>query len=180
MRRWFVLALVIPTLALAACGSSDSGPGVTPTPASSIDPRRGDCRPTTEHMPFTPVLPGYLPDGVKFLEACTHPGPVPTGAAPLENVEIYYYDDARTAWFQVVTSTLPVEPRGREAIDLNGAVGYIIRTERPAGGELYGVEISLTGRAYTVIAILNVDGNTLTEADLNQVAESMVKAAAGL
>lgn len=129
-------------------------------------------------MPFTPVLPDYLPDSVKFLEACTHPGPVPQGAAPLENVEVYYYDDARTAWLQVVTSALAFEPRGREAIDLDGAVGYITRNGRPDGGELYSVEMSLAGRVYSVIAILGVKGNTLTENDLNLVAKSMVKAAA--
>lgn len=177
MRYWTALAPAVIVLALAACGSSTGQPAVTLTPARTIDPIRGDCRPTTTHIPFAPLMPTYLPASVKFLEACTHPQAVPDGAKPLENVEIYFYDDARTAWFQVVTSVLTVEPRDREAIDLHGAVGYVFRTPRSDGSAIYGIEVSLQERAYSVVAILNTPGNTLTEADLVQVAESMVQAA---
>ncbi len=176
---WVPVALI--TLLAAACASSRAPTPTAPaaTPLGTVDPARGDCRPTTSHVPFKPVLPTYLPDGVKFLEACTHEDPLAGGPRPLQKAEFYYYDDARTAWFQVVTANIDVSPHGRESINLGPAVGYVTRTDRGDGTVLYGIEMSLGRRAYTVIAILGQGVNALTEDDLKKVAESMARVAGG-
>lgn len=168
-------------LTAAACGTAQAPTSTPPlaTPAPTVDPVRGDCQPTLSHVPFQPVLPTYLPDGVKFLEACTHEDPLQNARRPFQNVELYYYDDARTAWFQVVTANVDVQPQGRETIQMGNVVGYVTRTPRPDGTTLYGVEMQLEGRAYTVIAILGAGVNALSEDDLNRVAESMAAAAGG-
>lgn len=176
-----LLSALVVVLTAAACGTAPA-PSSTPppaTPAPTVDPVRGDCRPTLSHIPFQPVLPTYLPDGVKLLEACTHEDPLQNSQRPLQNVELYYYDDARTAWFQVVTANLDVQAQGRQTIQLGNVVGYVTRTPRPDGTTLYGVEMQLAGRAYTVIAIIGAGVNALSDEDLNQVAESMAAAAGG-
>lgn len=178
---WLLSAVTAAVVLAGACASSQA-PTATPplaTPRGTVDPARGDCRPTTSHVPFRPVLPTYLPDGVKFLEACTHEDPLAGGPRPLQKAEFYYYDDARTAWFQVVTANIDVLPQNREAISLGPVVGYITRTDRGDGTVLYGIEMSLGRRAYTVIAILGPGVNALTEDDLKKVAESMAQVAGG-
>jgi len=179
--RWLWVAVALVALLAAACASSRAPTPTGPpgTPPATVDPARGDCRPTTSHVPFKPVLPTYLPDGVRFLEACTHEDPLAGGPRPLQKAEFYYFDDARTAWFQVVTANIDVLPHDREAINLGPTVGYVTRTERADGTVLYGIEMSLGRRAYTVIAILGPGVNTLTEDDLKRVAESMAQVAGG-
>jgi hypothetical protein len=183
--------LVVAAIAVATACDDDSSTGspnggstqtVAATPICTFIPGEGiicrgtpqprDCRPTADHIPFINqlILPKALPEGVSFAEACLTADPA--GLPSSQNAEIKFASDDGGAHFQVSTVIIAVAPQNRETIQLGSIPGYIIRNPLPDGRTVYGVEFSLGGRAYTVIAFLG-PGNRLMEADLNAVALDM-------
>jgi hypothetical protein len=183
----FALAaiLLLAAVLLAGCENEEGAGVASPTPyctiilGDRICPSQSavDCRPSVDHIPFIRelVLPGTLPEGLDFYEGCVT-AEFPGLEQPIQAAEIKYRSADEKAKFQVSTARFGVQPNNREAIQLGPVTGFITRTPRADGSEIYGVEFPLGPRAYTVIAILGPE-NRLTEADLNAIALQMVEGA---
>lgn len=163
-------SVVLAALALAACGSDGdtTPPFFSPTP----DPAKGDCRPTIAHVPFEVTLPNVFPKGVRLVEACTHAEPGLGGVPELQIAEFVYESADGGASLTLATSTIEVQPKDRQVIDVGGLTGYVTDRERDDGSKVYGIEFTKDDRAYTAIAILDAE-NQITPEDIKAVADSV-------
>lgn len=155
--------------------SSQPGPGAG-TPAASGTPPglEDDCRPTTAHIPFIAIVaqPAKLPAGMSLVRACWKS----PALSELQSVTLIYENADKTKSIALAAANLPVTPRGRPTVALGGVTGYIDEIPRTDGKTLYGVEFTLSNRAYNVLALLGAD-NVVTKDEVQAVARSIATGA---